>query len=258
MIHPPFEKSPALSNIESIRHGFFGRRGGSINGRPSGLDMSETLGTDPETVAKHRRAALTAVGMGTFPLVSLKQVHSNTVLTIDEPLPHGSRPEADALVTNRPYIALGILTADCGPILFSDSEAGVIGAAHAGWRGAASNIAQNTVEAMSELGASPSRIVACLGPTISGEHYEVGPEFSANLLDQHPSAGKFIFVPDHSTKEHFDLPGFICAQLAALGIARIERIEACTYAQPNRYFSHRHFTHHAGETGRQISLIGLA
>lgn len=250
MIHPPVEKAPNLKSLEGIAHGFFGRRCG--NGSGPGLNCSDLFGTD---AAENRRLALTTLGMGPMPLALLKQVHSADIVTLTSPPAPDSRPEADGLVTNLPGIALGILTADCTPILFADPQAGVVGACHAGWKGAISGILANTIDAMTALGADPVRIKAAIGPTISGANYEVGPEFAAELIAIDRAAKPFIFLPENSAREHFDLPGFVAAQLRHKGIGNIEIAGGCTYASPARYFSHRHTTHHGTVAGRQIAII---
>jgi polyphenol oxidase len=169
------------------------------------------------------------------------------------PLPRRRLPAPDP---RRTRLALGILTADCSPVLLADPEAGVIGAFHAGWKGAIGGIAQATVAAMGALGAEPARIVAAIGPTISQRNYEVGPEFAANLLGRHRDAGNRIMTPPGG-KEHFDLPGFIFDRLHEAGVGLVEDLRLCTYAEPKHYFSHRFATHHGTATGRQIALIGL-
>jgi polyphenol oxidase len=248
----PFATSAALD----VPHGFFGRRGGVSVGDFASLNTSETRGDDLNRVASNRAEALAAIRLSNRQLITLKQVHSNTVVVLtDEPDP-AVRREADAIVTNRRDIALGILTADCAPILFADAKAGVVGAAHAGWKGAAGDIAYATVLAMVALGADPGRIHAAIGPTISGANYEVGPEFAAALIDKHPHAAVRITRPEGG-REHFDLPGFIGDQLAGAGIGKVDDLRLCTYAEPAAYFSHRYATHHGATTGRQISIISL-
>jgi YfiH family protein len=160
------------------------------------------------------------------------------------------------MVTRLPALALGILTADCTPILFADGDAGVIGAAHAGWRGAADGIVGRTIAAMVALGAKRANIVAAIGPTISGANYEVGPHFMDDFVKLRPEGWRHFFLPP-GERAHFDLPGFVEAELVAAGIARAERVGGCTYGQPDRYFSHRHATHQGTRTGRQIAIIGL-
>jgi len=252
-MNAPFEPSPALAAMPAIRHGFFGRQGGTSTGVYAGLNVADSGGDDPAAAAANR--AIVAASLGLGEPVILRQVHSNRAVTLTAP-PTGPRVEADALVTNQPGIALGILTADCTPILFADSVAGIVGAAHAGWRGAVDGIVGNTIAAMVALGADPARIVAAIGPTISGPNYEVGPQFLADFLALHPNGAHHFFTPQ-GKREHFDLPGFVHEQLAAAGITRIEQVGSCTYGAPDRYFSHRYATHQGTTTGRQIAVIGM-
>ncbi|UYO01025.1 MAG: peptidoglycan editing factor PgeF [Devosia sp.] len=248
-----FETSPLLSTDPSIRHGFFGRSGGVSEGDFAGLNVSWSVGDDPDIVDKNRTLVRNAIGAG--PLVIVRQTHSTDVATVTGPI-EPSSIEADALVTATPGLALAILTADCTPILFHDPEAGVIGAAHAGWRGAVDGIVGRTVAAMADLGADPARIRAAIGPTISAPNYEVGPQFMRDFLALHPDGGRYFHVPA-GRKEHFDLPGFVRDQLASAGITRIDPLAICTYARPDRYFSHRYATHQGTRTGRQVSVIAL-
>lgn len=250
----PFETAAALAELPSIRHGFFGRQGGMSESVFGSLNVSETGGDEPAHVAENRARIAHSLDVPLLALATLKQVHSDLVLTLTARPVAGSRPEADAIVTALPGIALGILTADCTPILFADAEAGIIGAAHAGWKGAVGAIALKTVGAMVELGAERSRIVAAIGPTISGVNYEVGPEFAAAFLAEHPDAERHFSTPENG-REHFDLPGFVEAQLSSAGIGLVENLRACTYASPDRYFSHRYATHRNATTGRQMSAI---
>jgi YfiH family protein len=195
-----------------------------------------------------------AHALGYDAIVTLRQVHSNRVLVITEPPLPGT--EADAMVTRHPGLLLGIKTADCAPILFVDPRAGIIGATHAGWKGAAGDIVYATVLAMVGLGAEPANIRAVIGPTISGPNYEVGPDFAKAVADRHPHAALRINRPGGG-REHFDLPGFIGDQLIGAGVESVADLGLCTYANPDRFFSHRYATHHGVRTGRQISAIGL-
>ncbi len=250
----PFVTSAQLGFDPRIRHGFFGRQGGVSTGDFAGLNVSYAVGDAPEIVRENR--ALVAGALGANPLIILRQTHSDRVITItDGALPDGT-VEADALVTNRPEILLGILTADCAPLLFADPVAGVVGAAHAGWKGAAHGISLNTIKAMTKLGAKPANIDVVIGPTISGPNYEVGPQFMADFLALQPDAGDSFSTPSGS-REHFDLGGFLLTQLAPLGLRSVSRLPDCTYADPARYFSHRYTTHKGTKTGRQVSVIGL-
>ncbi|VDS05575.1 Laccase domain protein YfiH [Devosia equisanguinis] len=234
-------------------HGFFGRDGGVSLGDFAGNNMSTAVGDDAKAVAANRAGALAALGFAPDVLCLLRQVHSARVETITGPIAPGTI-EADAMVTDRPGLVLGILTADCTPILLADAEAGVVGAAHAGWRGAVDGIAAATVKAMVALGAEPSRITAAIGPTITQPNYEVGEQFRADVLALHPDADRYFVTPPGG-KPHFDLPGLVEEQLRAAGIATVERVGGCTYGQPERYFSHRFATHRGTGTGRQIALV---
>ena len=252
----PFETSRALERLTGIRHGFFGRRGGVSTGEFASLNVSASSGDKLNHVAQNRAQIAGLLGFSSEQLVTVKQVHSVTVLEVTRQPSPDDVPEADALVTRVHGLALGILTADCTPILFADPEARVIGAAHAGWKGATGGIAEATVAAMVDLGARPDRIVAAIGPTISGPNYEVGPEFAANLLREHRDAENRITRPNGG-REHFDLPGFVFDHLMAAGVSVVDDLGICTYAEPKKYFSHRYATHKGINTGRQLSVIGL-
>lgn len=249
----PFETAHNLSAIPLIRHGFFGRTGGVSQGEFAWLNVSWSVGDDPAIVEQNRERVRTAIGAG--PLTILKQVHSANVEILTEPVA-ASTVEADALVTATPGIALAILTADCTPILFADPDAGIIGAAHAGWRGAVDGIIGNTIAAMQNLGANAANIRAAYGPTIHAPNYEVGDKFRADFLMVHPDGKRFFHTPP-GKQVHFDLPGFVAEQIRAVGINQIEQVGSCTYAHPDRYFSHRYATHQGTRTGRQIAVIGL-
>jgi polyphenol oxidase len=252
----PFEQSRALERLTGIRHGFFGRRGGSSTGDFASLNASESVGDNLAAVQKNREQMTGILGLAVEGLAQARQVHSARVVVLTDPAAIGQRPEADALVTNIPGASLGILTADCTPILLADAEAGVIGAAHAGWRGAVTGIAEATVAAMEKLGADPGRIVAAIGPTISEANYEVGPEWAAELLKHHRDASNRLSKPEGG-REHFDLPGFVFDHLIEAGVSVVDDLRLCTYAEPKKYFSHRFATHKGIPTGRQMSIIGL-
>jgi polyphenol oxidase len=249
----PYVVSDAL---EPLPHGFFGREGGFSEGPFASLNMSIAIGDSPRHVDLNRRKACVQLASHRQ-LVLLKQVHSSRVVALTERPDPERAMEADAMVTNRSDLLLGVLTADCTPILLADREAGVIGAAHAGWKGAAGDIVYATVLAMIGLGAKPTNIRAAIGPTISAANYEVGPEFTAALLAQHPGAASRISRPT-GDREHFDLPGFVGDQLRAAGVGFVADCGLCTYADPVAYFSHRWATHNHTTTGRQIALIGLS
>lgn len=250
----PFETAPALAALPGIAHGFFGRQGGVSTGDLAALNASFAGGDAEGNVIENRRRIAAALG---FPvLAGVRQVHSNTVVTITDRAQLDERREADALVTALSGIGLGTLTADCAPLLFADPIARVVGAAHAGWKGAVSGIAEATIQAMEALGARRELMVAVIGPTISGPNYEVGAEFAANLRLQHAGTDARIFAPP-SRREHFDLPGFLLDRLQAAGVGRVSDTAICTYADPERFFSHRYATHKGTGTGRQLAVIGL-
>jgi hypothetical protein len=251
----PHTLSKVLSH-DRIVHGFFGREGGRSMGDLASNNMSISQGDNPDLVVSNRSSAAYAMGgHGIKDLVVFRQIHSTTVVTLTE-RPQGVI-EADAMVTNRPDLLLGILTADCSPVLLADPDAGIVGAAHAGWKGAAGGIVAATVRAMVDLGADPKHIRAAIGPTISGANYEVGPETAAQITALDQSAAGHISTPQGKTREHFDIPGLLQEQLFGAGVGLVGDLGLCTYALPERYYSHRWATHHGKTTGRQISIIGL-
>ncbi|MBD8545618.1 peptidoglycan editing factor PgeF [Sphingomonas sp. CFBP 8760] len=244
-------RATALGNIP---HGFLGRRGGVSTGIHAGLNVGIGSDDEAQAVAENRRRALAAVLPGGN-LATLYQVHSATVVTLDT-VP-GERPQADALVTNRPGLALGILTADCAPVLLVDAAAGVIGAAHAGWKGAVAGIAEATVAAMVASGARADRIAAAIGPCIARASYEVDDGFRDRVAAIDPANERF-FADGRQGHHRFDLEAFVAARLAAAGVGRIEALGLDTYADEDRFFSYRRSTHRGEPSyGRQIAIIGL-
>jgi purine-nucleoside/S-methyl-5'-thioadenosine phosphorylase / adenosine deaminase len=243
---------------DRVVHGFFGRRGGWSDGDLASNNMSLAVGDLPHTVQRNRIGAVGTLGRQLPQLILLKQVHSTRVETITGPNRTDTPIEADAMVTNRRDVLLGILTADCAPVLLVDPQASVVGAAHAGWKGAAGGILGNTVAAMVALGAIPANIRAAIGPTISGPNYEIGPETAAQITGLNPAAKTHIAIPAGEAREHFDIPGLLMEQLFAADVGLVGDLALCTYAHPDLYFSHRYATHKGITTGRQISLIGLA
>ena len=239
-----------------VPHGFLGRSGGVSGGILAGLNAGWGSGDDRESITENRRRAVDAV-LPAARLVTVHQVHSADVVEAGN-WPDDNRPSADALVADRPGTLLGILTADCAPILLADRDAGVIGAAHAGWRGAVAGVALSTIAAMEKLGARRDRIAAAVGPCIAKANYEVDHAFAERLIAAAPDNERF-FTDGPAGKPHFDLESFVVASLAAVGITRIEALGLDTYANPARFYSYRRATH-LGEPdyGRQLSLIGLA
>ncbi|MCW5770954.1 MAG: peptidoglycan editing factor PgeF [Rhodospirillaceae bacterium] len=253
MTHAPAATAPLL-NRPGIRHGFFGRQGGVSGGIYGSLNCGPGSADAPDAVRENR--ARVARTLGADHLLSLHQIHGVEVVTVTEPWSE-NRPRSDAMVTDRPGIALGTLAADCGPILFADAEAGVIGAAHAGWRGALAGVADATVAAMERLGAVRARIVAVLGPTIAQASYEVGAEFPAPFLAQDRDNARFFAPGVRPGKFQFDLPGYIVSRLARLGIAG-EWLGHDTCSAPDTYFSYRRTTlAGGGDYGRNVSAIVL-
>jgi YfiH family protein len=251
-------EAPALAALPGIRHAFFTRRGGVSEGIYASLNGGIGSSDVPERVVENRRRMTACLGVAPDALVSLYQVHSPDVVTVERPWDQGERPKADGMVTNRPGIALGIGTADCGPVLFADSEAGVVGAAHAGWRGAFTGVLETTLARMEDLGARRERIIAVLGPMISQAAYEVGPEFVGRFTDADPALARFFQPSGREGHAMFDLPGFIGARLASAGIGSFVNLGLCTYADPDRFYSYRRTTHRGEpDYGRLISAIAL-
>jgi polyphenol oxidase len=242
--------------LTGVAHGFLGRRGGVSEGVHATLNVGPGSEDDGEAVAENRHRACEAVLPGAR-LVTLYQVHSADAVTVIEPFDDRVRPRADALVTDRPGLALGILTADCAPVLFADSEAGVVAAAHAGWKGAISGVTDSTIAAMEALGAGRDRIVAAVGPCIAQTSYEVDAAFRSRFVDADPKNACFFALGDPGHHQ-FDLEAYVVHRLAVAGLQRIEALGEDTYAQPERFFSYRRATHRGEpDYGRQISIIGL-
>ncbi|MFG6563093.1 peptidoglycan editing factor PgeF [Sulfitobacter sp. 1A13421] len=241
--------------LAPLRHGFFTRRGGASSGVFSGLNCGSGSSDQSEIVRINRARAAEAMGLPADHLVGVHQVHSATVVTVTEP--HDDKPRADALVTKTPGIALSILTADCQPVLFADAQAGVVGAAHAGWRGALDGILEATVDAMVDLGATREKITAVIGPSISQRAYEVGPEFMDNFMNADPEFARY-FAQGEGDRLHFDLPGFGLNRLRAAGVGHAEWTRHCTYADAARFYSYRRTTHaKEADYGRLLSAITL-
>lgn len=244
------------ASLAGVPHGFLGRRGGVSTGVVAGLNAGFGAGDDVAAVAENRARGAAAVLPGAR-LVSVHQIHSAGCATVAEPWSEADRPHADALVTDRPGLLLGIVTADCAPILLADREAGVIGAAHAGWKGAIGGVIDRTIEAMAALGASPARIAAAVGPCIAQPSYEVDDLFAARFCADE-SANAAFFAPGRAGHRQFDLPGYVVHRLNRAGVERVEALGLDTYPAPERFFSFRRATHRGEPNyGRQLSLIGL-
>jgi len=254
----------AANPVETIRadalaalpHAFLGRRGGVSIGLHAGLNVGWGSDDDRAAIAENRRRAVGAVKPGAT-LVTVHQVHS-ALAVVAEPCPDDARPHADALVTDRPDLLIGVLTADCVPVLLADPQAGVVGAAHAGWKGAIGGVVASTVAAMETLGADRSRIAAAIGPAIGRASYEVDDAFLARFCETEAENERFFLAGRRAGHHQFDIEAYVAARLALAGVRRIEALGLDTYADPNRFFSYRRATHR-GEPGygRQIALIGL-
>ncbi|MEM8692930.1 MAG: peptidoglycan editing factor PgeF [Pseudomonadota bacterium] len=241
--------------LSPLRHGFFTRHGGASSGVFAGLNCGVGSSDQTDIVTINRGRVAEAMAVKPDHLLGVHQVHSADVLKVDAPRP--LKPKADAMVTNRPGLALSVLTADCQPVLFADTAASVIGAAHAGWRGALDGVLEATLKAMEDLGADRSSITAIIGPSISQRAYEVGPEFLATFLDEDPENGRF-FAGGEGDRLHFDLPGFGLARLRNAGVGHAEWIRHCTYFDPDRFYSYRRSVHRKDpDYGRLISSIRL-
>ncbi|MGI3212498.1 peptidoglycan editing factor PgeF [Roseovarius tibetensis] len=242
-------------SLAPLRHGFFTRRGGASSGVFSGLNCGPGSSDQTEVVRINRARVARAMEVAPEHLVSVQQVHSADVIRITGPV--HDKPRCDAMVSTTPGVALGVLTADCQPVLFADRRAQVIGAAHAGWRGALDGVLEATVDAMEQLGATRDHITAVIGPSISQAAYEVGPDFLEDFIADDPDNARF-FANGHDGRYHFDLPGFGLHRLRRAGVGQAEWTRHCTYGDAARFYSYRRSTH-AGEAdyGRLISTIRL-
>ncbi|WP_171133263.1 MULTISPECIES: peptidoglycan editing factor PgeF [unclassified Ruegeria] len=242
--------------LSPVRHGFFSRRGGASSGIFSGLNCGLGSSDQTEAVALNRRRVAEAMEVDPQALVGVHQVHSPTVVTIDSPL-NGDKPKADAVVTATPGLVLTILTADCQPVLFADPDANVIGAAHAGWRGALDGVLEATLDAMEALGARRENTCAVIGPSISQRAYEVGPELMDSFMMETPENARF-FAGGTGDRLQFDLPGYGLNKLREAGVKSAEWTRHCTYSDPDRFYSYRRSTHaKEADYGRLISAIRL-
>ncbi len=253
-----------MSGVEVIRavslgtlpHGFLGRRGGVSKSELAGLNVGYGSSDDRSAIDENRRRAVTAVAANTE-LVTVHQVHSAEAVVAEHSWPQEHRPRADAMVTDRPGLLLGILTADCAPVLFADEHAGVVGAAHAGWRGALAGVTDSTIAAMERLGARRDHIHAAVGPCIAQPSYEVDEAFRARFLEQDGDNGRF-FTSTRGGKPHFDLEAYVVHRLIAAGIGEVEALNLDTYADTDRFYSYRRATHRGeADYGRQLSAIAV-
>ena len=247
---------PSLSRLPSIRHGFFTRVGGVSDGIYAAKNCGFGSGDKPDNVARNRVRCIAEMANGGAVLVTAYQVHSAAATVVETPWQPEDAPQVDGLVTNRPNIALGILTADCAPVLFCDPEAGVIGGAHAGWKGAMGGILEATVAAMETLGATPRRILAAIGPCIDQVSYEVGPEFRDRFLADDRANDRFFRPGERPDHPHFDLKGYAAARLERLGLAGVDVDGHDTVAEEDLFFSYRRATLRGEpDYGRGLSAI---
>jgi polyphenol oxidase len=251
-------RSEALSALPGLGHGFFTRRGGVSGGAWASLNVGLRGGDAPDRVAENRARAAAALGGAAERLVTARQVHGTVALMVQEAWDNHAAPEADALVTDRPGLILGVLTADCGPVLLADREAGVVGAVHAGWKGALGGVVEAALAAMARLGAAPRRVTAALGPCIAQRSYEVGPEFVARFAAEDDAGGAFFAPGSAAEKARFDLAGYVAARLRRAGVGRVEVLGHDTYAEEDLFFSFRRTTQRREERfGLQLSAISL-
>ena len=250
-------QAPILAEIDGVAHGFFTKLGGVSEGIYASLNCGLGSRDQPDSVAENRARAMRLLGADA--LIGVYQRHSNTAVVANKPWAKAKAPEADAIVTSKPGLAIGVLTADCAPVLLCDPEARVIGAAHAGWRGALAGIMESTVEAMTGLGAEPRRIVAAIGPSISQGAYEVGHNYRDRFLADDTDNEAFFVIDEGSEEPHFDLPGYVAERLNQAGVAKTHDLGLCTYYDETRLFSYRRSQHHGEDDyGRQLSAIVLA
>ena len=246
-----------LENCDGIRHGFFTRQGGVSRGIYGTLNCGLGSRDDAENVLQNRALVADTLGVAENHLLTLYQIHSATAVIVEKPW-NGEAAEADALVTRTPGLAIGGLTADCAPILLCDADARVVAAAHAGWRGALSGIAETTIAAMEDLGAKRERVVAVIGPSISQRAYEVGADYVERFLAEEPASETFFMTDENSGEPHFDLAGYVVERLIRAGVGSVSDLGLCTYCDETRLFSYRRSQHHGEEDyGRQISAIVL-
>jgi YfiH family protein len=251
----PFE-ADCLKILPGVRHGFFTRQGGISRGIYASLNCGQGSSDDRVAVIENRARVARHLGCPAGDVQTLHQVHSPTAVIVDRLTARDELPKGDALVTNTPGLAVGVLTADCAPVLFADTEAKVVAAAHAGWRGALAGVLEETVAAMETLGAKRSTIRAALGPAIGPANYEVGPEFEAELIGASAANARFFRRPRGAAKAAFDLPAYVLHRLSESGVRLVENMSHCTYGNESLFYSFRRSQHRSeADYGRQISAI---
>jgi YfiH family protein len=248
----------SLSALPGIRHAFFTRAGGVSSGVYASLNGGVGSGDASQNVAQNRARMAAALSVRPEWFLTAYQIHSPDVVVAATPWTLSARPRADAIVTREPELAIGVSTADCGPVLFADPQARVVGAAHAGWRGALTGVLEATLEAMERLGADRRRIIAAAGPMIRQPNYEVGPDLIDRFVAEDRNNGRFFKPAERVGHAQFDLAGYVRARLDRAGIAGVEDLGLCTYADPEQFYSYRRATHRAEpDYGRHISAIAL-
>jgi YfiH family protein len=247
-----------LAKLPGVRHAFFTRAGGVSSGIYASLNAGVGSNDDQCLVAENRARMAATLGVTPERFLTCYQIHSPDVVVADEPWSADARPRADAIVTMTPGLAIGVSTADCGPVLFADAQARVVGAAHAGWRGALGGVTDQTIAVMEKLGASRERIVAALGPMIRQQNYETGADLRDKFIASNADAARFFRPAARDGHFMFDLAGYVVARLAAAGVGTIEDVEACTYADDEKFFSYRRMTHRGeADYGRHVNAIVL-
>jgi YfiH family protein len=251
-------QADTLKKLSGVRHAFFTREGGVSQGLYASLNGGVGSNDNQEHVGENRARMAAALGVAPARFLTCYQIHSPNVVVAEEPWTRETRPRADAIVTRAPKLAIGISTADCGPLLFADDEARVIGAAHAGWRGAFTGVIEATIAAMENLGANRANIRAVLGPTIRQPNYEVGPEFVERFVAADKGNARFFTPSNKPGHALFDLTGYIASRIERAGIADFEDLALCTYADDARFFSYRRSMHRAEpDYGRHVNAIAL-
>jgi YfiH family protein len=248
-----------LSALPGVRHAFFTRTGGVSDGVYASLNGGVGSNDAPARVVENRARMAAALGVAPDRLLTAYQVHSPQVVVAETPWPYSKRPRADAIVTRMAGLAIGVSTADCAPVLLADQQARVIGAAHAGWRGALGGVIEAAVEAMERLGAQRQRIVAAAGPMIRQPNYEVGPDLIERFLAAEPDNARFFIPAGRSGHALFDLAGYVASRLRRAMVAQTEDLGLCTYADPAQFYSYRRASHRADpDYGRHVNAIALA
>jgi len=251
-------EAASLSALAGIRHGFFTRAGGVSGGLYASLNGGIGSNDSPAHVAENRARMAAALGVGADRLLTAYQIHSPNAVVAEAPWAPDARPRADAVVTRVPGLAVGVTTADCGPVLLADPRAGVVGAAHAGWRGALAGVLEAAIAAMEGLGAARARMLAALGPMIRQRNYEVGADLVAQFRAADAGSARFFVPAPRAGRSLFDLAGYAADRLARAGIGRIEDLGRCTYAEAETFFSYRRATHRGeADYGRHVSAIAL-